>query len=310
MSTNKQAFPRTLLEAVKYFSDLDVCRGFLAHLRWPDGITCPSCGSFDISDMPTRKMWRCKLCKRQFSVKVGTIFEDSPIGLDKWLPAVWALASAKNGVSSHELARSIGVTQKTAWFVLQRIRLAMQTKGFEAPLIGTVEVDETFIGGKVRNMSLSKRKGKSPAYWDKTPVMGVLQRGGEVRAFPIPEAKAEHMQAHVRKHVAEGSNLYTDGHLAYRPLEFAYEHRFVDHLLNEYVNGQVHVNGIENFWSLLKRSIKGTYIKPEPKHISRYVDEQVFRFNSRKMLDAERFAVVLGKVAGTRLTWREMTGKD
>ena len=303
------SFPRTLIQAVKYFADPAVARGFLAHLRWPEGIICPSCGSFDISDMPTRKMWRCLLCKRQFSVKVGTIFEDSPIGLDKWLPAVWALASAKNGVSSHELARSIGVTQKTAWFMLQRIRLAMQTKGFQAPLIGTVEVDETFIGGKVRNKPVRKRTGNT-GYWEKAAVMGVLQRGGEVRAFPIPEAKAAHMQEGVIKNVAQGSHVYTDGHMGYRPLEFAYEHRFVDHLLNEYVRGQVHVNGIENFWCLLKRSIKGTYIKPEPKHISRYVDEQVFRFNSRKMLDAERFAVVLGQVANVRLTWKQLTGQD
>ncbi|HXW50973.1 MAG TPA: IS1595 family transposase, partial [Candidatus Acidoferrales bacterium] len=298
MSKAVKPFPRTLLEAVRYFADLDVARGFLAHLKWPDGITCPSCASQDISDMPTRKMYRCKLCKRQFSVKVGTIFEDSPIGLDKWLPAVWALSSAKNGVSSHELARSIGVTQKTGWFMLQRIRLAMKTKGFQAPLYGTVEVDETFIGGKVKNMSLRKRKAKpAQAYWDKTAVMGVLQRGGEVRAFTIPEPKAPYMQAGVRDNVAEGSQVYTDGHHAYRPLEFAYEHRFVDHLLNQYVNGQVHTNGIENFWCLLKRAIKGTYIKPEPQHISRYVDEQVFRFNSRGLLDADRFAVVLAKVA-------------
>jgi transposase-like protein len=303
-------FPKTLLEAVKYFADLDVARGFLAHLRWPEGIQCPSCSSFDISDMPTRRMFRCKLCRRQFSVKVGTIFEDSPIGLDKWLPAVWALSSAKNGVSSHELARSIGVTQKTSWFMLQRIRLAMQTKGFQAPLIGTVEVDETFIGGKVRNMSKRKRAAKQPAaYWDKTAVMGVLQRGGEVRAFPIPSTRPEHMQAGVVKNVAEGSHVYTDGHHAYRPLEFAYEHRYVDHLLEEYVRGQVHTNGIENFWCLLKRSVKGTYIKPEPKHISRYVDEQVFRFNSRALLDADRFAAVLAKVAGYRLTWKDLTGK-
>ena len=302
-------FPRTLLEAVKYFSDLDVARGFLAHLRWPEGITCPSCGSFDISDLPTRKMFRCRMCRRQFSVKVGTIFEDSAIGLDKWLPAVWALSSAKNGVSSHELARSIGVTQKTAWFMLQRIRLAMRTKGFQAPLIGTIEVDETFIGGKVRNKPVRKRTGNT-GYWEKTAVMGVLKRGGEVRAFPIAEAKAAHMQDGVRKNVAEGSNLYTDGHNAYRPLEIEYQHQYVDHLLDEYVRGQVHVNGIENFWCLLKRSIKGTYIKPEPKHISRYVDEQVFRFNSRKMLDAERFTVALSQVSGVRLTWRSLTGKE
>jgi len=300
-------FPRTLLEAIKYFSDLDVCRGFLAHLRWPDGIACPSCGSFDTSDMPTRKMWRCRLCRRQFSVKVGTIFEDSPIGLDKWLPAVWALSSAKNGVSSHELGRSIGVTQKTAWFMLQRIRLAMQTKGFQAPLVGTIEADETFIGGKVANNPTRKRGGKT-GQWEKTPVMGLLKRGGEVRAFVIPEAKPPHMIGGVREHVAEGSNLCTDGHTAYRLLDVDYNHQFVDHL-KEYVRGQVHVNGLENFWCLLKRSIKGTYIKPEPAHISRYVDEQVFRFNSRSKTDADRFTAAVARVSGVRLTWLELTGR-
>src|ERR1700687_1843075 len=195
-------FPLTLLEAVKYFADLDVARGFLAHLRWPDGILCPSCGSNDVSDLPTRKMFRCRLCKRQFSVKVGTIFEDSPIGLDMWLPAVWALSAAKNGVSSHELARSIGVTQKTAWFMLQRIRLAMQTKGFQAPLIGTIEADETFIGGSIANNPTRKRKSGKTGQWEKTPVMGLLKRGGvapsTVRAFTIPEAKTPHMQRGVQ----------------------------------------------------------------------------------------------------------------
>jgi hypothetical protein len=261
--------------------------------------------------MPSRKMFRCRLCKRQFSVKVGTIFEDSPIGLDKWLPAVWALSAAKNGVSSHELGRSLGVTQKTAWFMLQRIRLAMQTKGFQAPLIGTIEADETFIGGKIANNPSRKRGGKT-GLWEKTAVMGVLKRGGAdpstVRAFVIPEAKAPHMHRGIRENVAEGSDLMTDGHLAYRLLEVDYNHKWVDHL-KEYVRGQVHTNGIENFWCLLKRSIKGTYIKPEPKHISRYVDEQVMRFNSRKMLDAERFAFLLGRVSGVRLTWKELTGK-
>jgi transposase-like protein len=302
-----KAFPRTLLEAVRYFADLDVARGFLAHLRWPDGIECPSCASSDISDLPTRKMFRCKACKRQFSVKVGTVFEDSPIGLDEWLPAVWALSAAKNGVSSHELARSIGVTQKTAWFMLQRIRLAMKTRGFRAPLRGTVEADETFVGGSVTN-NPSRKRGPRTGIWEKTPVFGVLERGGEVRAFRISDAKAPILQENVRQNVEPGSNLYTDGHMGYRPLNVEYQHEFVDHL-KEYVRGNVHTNGLENFWCLLKRSIKGTCVKPEPQHLTRYVDEQAFRYNSRKMLDAERFATVLGQVAGARLTWRELTGK-
>jgi transposase-like protein len=306
-------FPKTLLEAVRYFADLDVARGFLAHLRWPDGIECPSCASSDISDIPSRKMFRCRLCKRQFSVKVGTIFEDSPIGLDKWLPAVWALSSAKNGISSHELGRALGVTQKTAWFMLQRIRLAMQTKGFRAPLVGVIEADETFIGGSIKNNpSRKRRKTLKTGVWEKTAVMGLLKRGGAdpstVRAFVIPEAKPEYMQPAIRENIVEGEHLMTDGHLAYRPLEVEYDHQWVDHL-KEYVRGQIHTNGIENFWCLLKRSIRGTYIKPEPKHLSRYLDEQVYRFNTRKMLDGERFATVLRAVSGCRLTWQDLTGK-
>ena len=304
----KQAgFPQTLLQAVKYFADLDVARGFLAHLRWPDGITCPSCQSANVTTIKTRPMFRCRDCRRQFSVKVGTIFEDSPIGLDKWLPAVWALSAAKNGVSSHELARSIGVTQKTAWFMLQRIRLAMRTKGFQTPLKGTIEADETFIGGLVKNNP--KRMKHRTGGWDKTTVMGVLQRKGEVRAFVIPQATSEYMHDVLRSHVSEGERLMTDGHGAYKGVADEYIHEWVDHL-KEYVRGQVHTNGIENFWSLLKRSIKGTYIKPEPKHLSRYVDEQVLRFNSRKMLDAQRFAFVLGQVSGVMLTWKKLTGRS
>jgi transposase-like protein len=306
-------FPKTLQEAVIYFADKDVARGFLAHLRWPDGIECPSCGSSDISDMPTRKLFRCKSCKRQFSVKVGTIFEDSPIGLDKWLAAIWLLSAAKNGVSSHELARSLGITQKSTWFMLQRIRLAMQSKGFQKPLTGTIEVDETFVGGVITNNPTRKR-GPKTGLWEKTPVMGFLtRRDGEkhstVRAFTIPEAKTPQMTTAVRLNVAEGENLYTDGHMAYRLLDVEYNHKWVDHL-KEYVRGAVHTNGIENFWCLLKRSIKGTYIKPEPKHLSRYVDEQAMRFNSRKMLDAERFTYLVGQVSGVRLTWKELTGKN
>ncbi len=218
MATKK--LPTTLIEAVRYFSELDVATEFLAKLRWPNGPTCPRCESKEYSFISTRRVWKCKGCKKQYSVKVGTIFEDSPIGLDKWLPAIWLVANCKNGISSHEMHRSLGVTQKTAWFMLHRIRLAMQTGTFRK-LSGEVEVDETFIGGKARNMHVEKRKRRITGTGgkDKTIVVGILERGGKVRTSVVPSRKKKALQAEVRKHVEAGSALYTDALLSYEGLE-------------------------------------------------------------------------------------------
>lgn len=302
--------PTTLMEAIRYFQDLDVANDFVAGLRWPDGPECPRCEGKDHSFLKTRRLWKCKTCKKQFSVKVGTIFEDSPIPLDKWLAAIWMLANAKNGISSHELGRSIGISQKAGWFVLQRVRLAMQTGTFDK-IDGTVEVDETFIGGKARNMHPAKRKQKITASGikDKTKVMGILERGGEVRAEVVPDTRKRTLDPKVRANVEPGSSVYTDEHQSYTSLSDEYAHETVDHATH-YVNGQVHTNGMENFWSLLKRGLSGTYISVQPFHLFRYLDEQVYRFNSRKADDLTRFALVLRMVAGKRLTYKKLIGQD
>jgi transposase-like protein len=311
--------PQTLQEAIIYFADADNCLAYMVAHRWPSGVECPTCGRKDVTYLATQRKWQCKSghAKRQFTAKIGTIFEDSPLGLEKWLPAVWIITTAKNGVSSCEIARSLGVTQKTAWFMLHRIRKAMQN-GSMMKLGGNggeVEADETFIGGKARNMHISKRERRITGTGgkDKTAVMGLLERGGEVRATVIPSRKKQVLHAEVKKHVEAGSALYTDALLSYEGLGADYAHAVVDHAV-EYVNGRIHTNGLENFWSLLKRGINGTYVSIEPFHLFRYLDEQTFRYNNRAtkdnpLTDADRFSAVLSQVAGKRLTYAEVTGK-
>ena len=286
--------------------------------RWPKGVTCPTCGSKAVYFDRGRNGWECKTRhpKRKFTLKTGTIFEDSPLGFDKWLPVVWMIANCKNGVSSHEIARAVGVTQKTAWFMLQRIRLAMQDEDGGGKLGGDVELDETFIGGKARNMHRAKRerlgitKGRSMA--GKVAVMGLLERHGNgktsrVKVATIPSNKRRHLMPHVTAHVEPGATVHTDALPSYESLKTDYTHNVIDHA-EAYAEGTVHTNGLENFWSLLKRAIKGTYVSVEPFHLFRYLDEQSFRFNQRTMDDGERFADVLGQVVGRRLTYEQLTG--
>jgi transposase-like protein len=255
--------PSTLQEAIIYFANADNCFRYMVAHRWPDGVACPTCGRTDVSYLTNQRKFQCKSAhaKRQFTVKVGTIFEDSPLGLDKWLPAVWIITSAKNGVSSCEIARTLGVTQKTAWFMLHRIRLAMQNGSLlkMGGNGGSVEVDETFIGGKARNMHIAKRQRRitGTGTKDKVAVMGILERGGNVRTIVVPSRRKPVLQAEVRKHVEAGTALYTDFLLSYEGLAADYAHKVIDHAV-EYVNGQIHTNGLENFWSLLKRGISGT----------------------------------------------------
>jgi transposase-like protein len=282
----------------------------MARLRWFDGPVCPSCQSKHLSFIKTRLTWTCLECRKQFSVKVGTIFEDSAIGLDKWLCALWMIANCKNGISSYEVARDLKITQKSAWFVLHRIRYAMRTGTF-AKLSGEVEVDESFIGGKARNMHKAKRVrvitgtgGK-----DKTIVMGMVERGGEVRAMVVDTRKKQELQKQVREHVEAGSAIFSDELKSYDGLESDYQHAVINHAV-EYVNGKVHTNTMENFWSLLKRGLHGTYVSVEPFHLARYIDEQAFRYNKRSTTDADRFVQLCSTVAGKRLTWNELTGKN
>jgi transposase-like protein len=314
------ATPKTLQEAILLYSDIDVCQQALVAARWPDGVECPHCGSKDVAYLSNQRRWRCRKGqhdRRQFSVKVGTIFEDSPIGLDKWFTAMWLITNAKNGISSYELHRAIGVTQKTAWFMLHRIRLAMQTKSF-TKIDGHVELDETFIGGKARNMHPGKRKrlgiSQSNSMAGKVAVMGLLERHGEkgsqVRLQVVKNRRKNELEKTVVDNVAEGSTLYTDALRSYdRMSQKGYEHHVIDHA-EKYVEGQVHTNGLENFWSLLKRALKGTYVSVEPFHLFRYLDEQTFRFNERKSTDATRFLDMVGRVSGRRLMYRDLIGSS
>jgi len=309
--------PRTLLEAVTYFSDSDRALAYAVKLRWPNGIACPrkGCGNADVQFIRTRKLWRCKECKRQFTAKVGTIFEDSPIPFTKWLPAIWFLANTKNGTSSHELGRAIGVTQKTAWFMFHRIRLSM--KETSAPALSCeVEVDETFVGGKTRatkvNVLGMRKLAHGPAT-GKVTVLGMIQRGvrevgtrSRVRAMVVPNHKASSLIPRIYSNVLPGSVLYTDALRSYRQTDRDYAHKFIDHSLR-YVEGRVHTNNIENFWACLKRTLHGTYIAPRAFHLEAYVDEQVFRFNERGDNDGGRFVKALKGANGRRVTYETLT---
>jgi len=307
----------TLQEAIVYFSSPDNCVAYMVARRWPSGVVeCPTCGRTDAKYIAKRRVWQCKTrhAKCQFSVKVGTIMEDSPIALDKWLLAMWMLANCRNGVSSYEISRAVDVTQKSTWFMLHRIRAAMKLVHDPKWPIGNspanqVEVDETYVGGKAKNKHLSNRKQDEP----KAIVMGMLTRTTrEVRAKVIPNAKRETLQAEILKHVGWGSHVYTDQHYGYDDLDKLqnFTHKTVNHT-TEYVSGKVHTQGIENFWSLLKRSLTGTYVAVEPFHLDAYVDEQVFRYNNRKSkkTDAQRFDKLASQVVGRRLTYAELTGK-
>lgn len=310
MDDDSTKVPQSLMEVVKHFSNPKVCVEFMARLRWADGPICPQCESKRLSFLQTRLLWKCLDCKKQFSVKVGTIFEDSAIGLDKWLCAMWLIANCKNGISSYELAKDLQISQKAAWFVLHRIRLAMQTRTF-SKLSGHVEVDETFIGGKARNMHAKDKARKIRAHGGtdgKEVVLGMIERGGKVRAMHVKGRGKPELQRHVRQHVEADSAIFTDELHSYDGLNADFRHAVVDHAV-EYVNGNVHTNTMENFWSLLKRQLHGTYISVEPFHLFRYLDEQVFRYNKRHMTDADRFTQLCSMVADRRLTWNQVTGK-
>ena len=270
--------PKSLQEAIVYFSNPDNCIDYLAIRRWPDArVLCPTCGSDKVKFHAERRIWQCSShhSKRQFSIKVGTVMEDSAIGLDKWLTAAWLITNCKNGISSYEIARDVKVTQKSAWFMLHRIRLAMQDETLGSKFSGEVEADETFIGGKARNMhkNVKARRitGQGRNTDDKIMVMGILERGGKIRTKIIADRKQETLHGAVRANVEAGAALFTDTFGAYKGLQGEFEHQVVDHALR-YVEGRVHTNGLENFWSLLKRGIGGTYVAVEPFHLFRYLD--------------------------------------
>lgn len=317
--------PKTLQEAIVYFSNPANCREYLVARRWPNGVTCPTCGSANVLFMEKYNRWHCreKHSAPQFTLKTGTIFEDSPLGLDKWLTAMWQIVNCKNGISSYEVHRAIGITQKSAWFMDHRIRLALGMSHVDK-MTGECEADETFIGGKARNMHMDVKKrritGSGPV--DKTAVFGVLERGDEgkrkinhskVRTAVISDRKKKTLQAEVKANVQAGAALYSDALMSYDGLESEYAHQVVDHAV-EYVRGKVHTNGLENFWCLFKRGVNGTYVSVEPFHLFRYLDEMEFRFNHRgtrfaPVSDGERFDLAVRQIVGKRITYKQLTGK-
>ena len=323
--------PKTLQEAIVYFSDPDRAFDYAVKLRWPDGVICPRCSSpkhYPIVTCTkkgtTRRLWLCRECNRQFTIKVNSIFEDSPISIDKWMVAFWMLVNCKNGVSSVEIGKAIGITQKSAWYMLQRLRTALHTRGWgQTTKIGgpdsEVEADETFVGGITKNMHKDRKLRlvqQGGIHGGKTIVQGMIDRNlRQVRAMVVPDVKRETLQNEIFKNVKYGTKVYTDDAVAY---ENGLQRRFVHEFVNKtegYVRGRVHTNGMENFWSLLKRGLRGTYVAVEPFHLFRYVDEQVFRFNNRKdgsvkLNDADRFARAMSQVAGRRLTYADLTGKN
>jgi transposase-like protein len=314
--------PQTLVEAIRFYSEPANCLAVVAEMRWPDGKpVCPFCEGQRHYWLAKQYRWKCAKCRKQFTAKMGTIFEDSPLGLDKWLAAIWLLANCKNGISSYEVARDLGVTQKSAWFMLHRIRHALDNGSIEkmgGENGGPVEVDETFIGGKLKNMHLRRKlKVKNSGRPDnKTAVMGMIDRKSrQVRTKVVPNVKRETLQAEILNQIQKGSTVFTDGWRGYDSLAAnEYIHDTVTHI-SEYVRGQVHTQGIENFWSLFKRGLNGTYVAVEPFHLHRYAGEQTFRYNNRAtednpLNDYDRFELALSQISGKRLTYAELTGKE
>jgi transposase-like protein len=312
--------PRTLLQAILFFADYDNCHKAVSAIRWPDGVVrCPHCNSTNVKYLTGARVWKCYEghAKAKFSLKVGTIFEDSALSLSKWLPALRLLCNCKKGISSYELARALGVTQKTAWFMLSRLRLALQSN-HGGKIGGEVEVDETYIGGKARNMHAETRKrrgiSQGTSMAGKVAVMGLLERHGQkghstMRLEILEGRKRGHLRPSIEKHIERGATINTDAFCSYKGLTDDYTHNVIDHA-EAYVDGQVHTNGCENFWSLLKRAIKGTYVSIEPFHLFRYLDEQSFRFNERHGNDAERFVLGLKGIINKRLTYSALTGAE
>jgi transposase-like protein len=302
--------PVTLQEAIRFFADPQRCQDLLSAMRWPQGPVCPKCNSLRQGFLKSRSVYQCKDCRKQYTAKLGTIFEDSPLPLDKWFCALWMLTSAKNGVSSYEVHRALKVTQKTAWFMLHRLRLALQKGSIDRKLMGDVEVDETYIGGQARNMHHDKqlKMKRNEGFFRKAVVIGMLERKGEVRTAVLNRASSRLLEAAIKENVVPGSSLYSDELRGYRRVGQEYAHQVINHA-ETYVKGNVHTNSIENYWSLLKRGIKGTYVSVEPFHLFRYLDEQSFRFNTRKDNDQGRFMQALSQITGKRVEYKALIGQ-
>lgn len=310
----EQITPRTLQQAFQYFTDDKTCVEFVSRMKWGEEGKpyCIKCGSDNVIGLSTRPVFKCreKGCKKQFSIKSGTVFENTNVSLTKWLPAFWMIVNDKNGISSCELGRALGISQPCAWFMLHRLREAVHVGFLEKMKGGEFEVDETFVGGKEQ----FKHKSKTPTslrkrgQQGKVAVMGIVERGGEVRAKVVPNTKRSALEPEILKNVEVGSQVFTDTKMSYHKLKDYYYHQWVNHVKDQYVDGKTHTNTLENFWSLLKRSIKGTYIQIDGKHINRYVIEQAFRYNTRKETDAQRFERATEHIFGKRLKYKDLVG--
>jgi len=310
--------PQTLMEAIQYYTNELRCVEFLSQLKWKatgGERCCPRCGSTNITCMRTRPTFLCKErgCKKQFSIKVGTVMECSKLPITKWVPAIWLIVNNKNGISSYELHRGIGVTQQTAWFMLHRIRESI-SNGSLSKMSGTVEVDETGVGGLAKNMHKSRKEKfmvNKSVRGNQTSVIGILERNGEVRAKVVRDRAKATLVREIVKNVDPDAILYTDSASYYKKLnELFGNHKMVDHEAKEYVRDNIWTNGIENFWTLLKRTVKGTYIQISPYHLNSYVTEQAFRYNTRKETDAERFERAVGHIFGKRLTYKQLIARN
>ena len=300
---------KNLIDLLTYYKDEQVCRDYLELSRWGGQLVCPykDCQSHNIYRYTNGKQYKCNDCMRKYSVRVGTMFEDSKIPLSKWYAAIYLITAHKKGISSLQLHRDIGVTQKSAWFLLHRVRHSLGLDVASDKFTGVVEADETFMGGKEANKHKSKRtkdtQGRSTA--TKTPVLGVMERGGEVRARKAVDTSGKSIQPFIIANVAFGAELKTDEWLGYNRLAGIYQHKRVNHGANEYVIGDTHTNTVEGFWSQLKRSVYGCYHSISAKHLQQYVDESVFRYNTRKHSESGRFDYFLA-MANNHITYKQL----